>query len=131
RCDEIKLDGSLKPQTQIRDSYIHGQKMRASMTYLFGHTLSLGSCPWQKSEVSRKMSGNPSISEQVSSYMMSLRTRKVRSGETLTSARAITSETLKKLYDKNNKPQNSKIKDYEPSSQLQAADIDDWGGGMT
>ncbi|KAF8871192.1 hypothetical protein CPB84DRAFT_1818238 [Gymnopilus junonius] len=86
------------------------------MTYLFGCTLSLGSHPWQKSEVSGKMSGNPSISEQVSSYMMSLQTRK---------------ETLKKLYDKNNKPQNSKIKDYEPSSWLQAADIDDWGGGMT
>lgn len=76
RCDEINLDGSLKPQIQIRDSYVHGQKMRASMTYLFGRTLGLGSRPWQKSEVSGKMTGNPSISEQVSSYMMSLRTRK-------------------------------------------------------
>lgn len=38
---------------------------------------------------------------------------------------------MKKLYDENNKPQNSKIKEYEPSSRLQAADIDDWGGGMT
>ncbi|KAF8899904.1 hypothetical protein CPB84DRAFT_1847469 [Gymnopilus junonius] len=24
RCDEINLDGSLKPQNQIRDSYVHG-----------------------------------------------------------------------------------------------------------
>lgn len=52
--------------------------MRASMTYLFGRILGLGSRPWQRSEVTGKMTGNPSISEQVSSYMMSLRTRKVQ-----------------------------------------------------
>ncbi|KAF8889752.1 hypothetical protein CPB84DRAFT_1683776, partial [Gymnopilus junonius] len=74
QCDEINLDGSLKPQIQIRDSYVHGQKMYPQYflpsLYLFGHTLGLGSCPWQKSKVSGKMTGNPSISEQVSSYMM-------------------------------------------------------------
>ncbi|KAF8868454.1 hypothetical protein CPB84DRAFT_1934166 [Gymnopilus junonius] len=128
QCDEINLDGSLKPQNQIRDSYVHGQKMRASMTYLFGHILGLGSRPWQKSEVTGRMTGNPSISEQVSSYMMSLRTRKVHSSETPTSAHAVTSETLKKLYDENNKPEKSKIKEYEPSSRSQAQDINDWGG---
>ncbi|KAF8899474.1 hypothetical protein CPB84DRAFT_1815663 [Gymnopilus junonius] len=103
-----------KPQNQIHDSYVHGQKMCASMTYLFGQILGL---------VSGKMTGNPSISEQVSSYMMSLWTCKA--------THAITSETLKKLYNENNKPENSKIKVYEPSLWSQAADIDDWGGGIT
>jgi hypothetical protein len=36
------------------------------------------------------MVGNPSVSDTVSSYMVSLRRRKVRAGETQTSARAIT-----------------------------------------
>ncbi|KAF8907240.1 hypothetical protein CPB84DRAFT_293072 [Gymnopilus junonius] len=41
QCDDINLDGSIKAPSQIRDSYVHGQKMRASMTYLFGLFLDL------------------------------------------------------------------------------------------
>jgi hypothetical protein len=51
--------------------------MRASATYGFGRLNGLGSLPWQKSEVSGKMLGNPSISEDVSRYMISLRKKKV------------------------------------------------------
>jgi hypothetical protein len=51
--------------------------MRASATYGFGRLNGLGSIPWQRSEVSGKMVGNPSISEDVSRYMVSLRKKKV------------------------------------------------------
>jgi hypothetical protein len=77
RCDEIKLDGTRKPPTEKRGSYVYAQKMRASMTYAFGRIQGLGSQSWQKSEVSGKMIGNPSVSESVATYMMSLRNRKV------------------------------------------------------
>lgn len=60
------------------------------MTYAFGRLHGLGSLPWHPSETTDKMLGNPSVSNVVSSYMVSLRRRKVQDGETATSARAIT-----------------------------------------
>jgi hypothetical protein len=76
-CDDIGLDGKPKDPSISRDSYSHAQKMRAAATYGFGRLNGLGSIPWQKSEVSGKMLGNPSISEDVSRYMISLRKKKV------------------------------------------------------
>lgn len=107
RCDSINLDGTTKPPTQERGSYGHAQKMRAAMTYAFGRLQGLGNMPWHESELHRgEMLGNPSVSVEVSSYMCSLRRRKVRSlscaanvpdisqqvqaGEVAISARAIT-----------------------------------------
>ena len=90
RCDEINLDGSDKAPSIVRNTYAHAQKMRAAMTYAFGRLHGLGTLPWHQSEVTGAMVGNPSVSDTVSSYMVSLRRRKVRAGETQTSARAIT-----------------------------------------
>ncbi|KAF8234171.1 hypothetical protein L208DRAFT_1111973, partial [Tricholoma matsutake] len=89
-CDELQLDGNPKPSTTICGTYSHAQKMCASMTYMFGHIYGLGSLPWHKNEITGKMVGNPSVSQMVSSYMLSLRLQKVRAGETTTSAHAIT-----------------------------------------
>ena len=113
RCDKIRLDGTRRPADEPRATYRTGQKMRASMTYAFGHTHGLGSMHWQRSQVDGHMVGNPSVSEAVSTYMMSLRRRKVRSiwffalrnndrealvqvraGETPTSARAVSAVGL-------------------------------------
>jgi hypothetical protein len=71
-------------------TYAHAQKMRAAMTYAFGRLHGLGTLPWHQSETTGQMVGNPSVSDTVSSYMVSLRRRKVQAGETATSARAIT-----------------------------------------
>ena len=60
------------------------------MTYAFRCLHGLGTLPWHQSEVTGAMVGNPSVSDTVSSYMVSLRWRKVQAGETQTSARAIT-----------------------------------------
>ncbi|KAJ7765929.1 hypothetical protein DFH07DRAFT_737507, partial [Mycena maculata] len=76
-CDEHNFDGTMKPPTQVRDSYNHAQKMRAAMTYAFGRLCGLGSLPWHESEVSGRMVGNPSVSETVGTYMTSLQRRKV------------------------------------------------------
>ena len=64
--------------------------MRAAMTYAFGRLHGLRTLPWHQSEVTGAMVGNPSVSDTVSSYMVSLRRRKVQAGETQTSAWAIT-----------------------------------------
>jgi hypothetical protein len=83
RCDELQLDGKPKPSTTIRGTYSHAQKMRASMTYMFSRIYGLGSLPWHKNETTGRMIGNPSVSQTVSSYMLSLRCRKVGSYMTL------------------------------------------------
>jgi hypothetical protein len=51
--------------------------MRAAVTYAFGRLHGLGSLPWHASESTGRMVGNPSVSNEVSSYMVSLRRRKV------------------------------------------------------
>jgi hypothetical protein len=91
RCDELNLDGIRRPSTEVRATYGTAQKMRASMTYAFGRIHGLGSMHWQRSVVDEGMVGNPSVSEMVSRYMLSLHRRKAQAGETTTSARAITS----------------------------------------
>jgi hypothetical protein len=89
RCDELNLDGTPRPSTEVRATYGTAQKMRASMTYAFGRLHGLGSMHWQHSPLGEGMVGNPSVSEAVSRYMLSLHRRKVQAGETATSARAI------------------------------------------
>ncbi|KAH7903548.1 hypothetical protein BJ138DRAFT_1107580 [Hygrophoropsis aurantiaca] len=129
-CDEIKLDGSRKPKSEYRDSYGHAQKMRAAMTYAFGRLHGLGQVAWQESPPGHWL-GNPSVSSTVSSYMCSLRRRKVRGGETACSARAITPDILYKLYHFNHLPQNWVIKEYQPGRRKPAmsAEALNWGGG--
>ncbi|KAJ7210194.1 DNA breaking-rejoining enzyme, partial [Mycena rebaudengoi] len=129
RCDDVTLDGKPKAADVERGSYSHAQKMRASTTYGFGCLNGLGSRPWQKSELTSEMIGNPSVSEDVSRYMVSLRKRKVRAGEVATSARAITPEIIFSLYHHNNKPEVAKIKPITRRQRNEPVDINEWGGG--
>ncbi|KAF8239232.1 hypothetical protein L208DRAFT_1238763 [Tricholoma matsutake] len=89
-CDELQLKNNNKASTTICGTYAHAQKMWASMTYIFSCIYGLRSLPWHKNETTRKMVGNPSVSQTISSYMLSLRHQKVQSGETTMSAHAIT-----------------------------------------
>ncbi|KAK6988966.1 hypothetical protein R3P38DRAFT_3331733 [Favolaschia claudopus] len=124
----IYIDGTEKHHTTFRASYNHAQKMRAAMTYAFGRLYGLGSLPWHESESTGRMVGNPSVSETVATYMTSLRRRKVRVGETATSARAITEETLLKLYKFNNIPEIAKVKQYSAGSRKAIKEPHEWGG---
>jgi hypothetical protein len=75
--------------------------MRASMTFLFGCLQGLGSERWHEVTTPSGetiMRGNPSISDTVAKYMVSLHRRKVRNGEAAQSARAITSVCFFILY---------------------------------
>lgn len=54
--------------------------MRASMTHLFSRVLGIGSQHWQlnmSQDGKVVTTGNPSISDRVSTYMVGLRRRKV------------------------------------------------------
>ncbi|KAG1833269.1 DNA breaking-rejoining enzyme [Suillus subalutaceus] len=107
--------------------------MRASMTYAFGRLSGLGNLTWHESDIGGGlMVGNPSISIKVSSYMCSLRRRKVQAGEVANSARAITSEILLKLYHYNHLPENWTIRAYQPGERVRGGsgnDLSRWGGG--
>ncbi|KAG1895842.1 DNA breaking-rejoining enzyme [Suillus fuscotomentosus] len=119
--------------------------MRASMTYAFGRLQGLGNMWWHESDVGGGvMVGNPSISTEVSSFMCSLRRRKVKAGEVATSARAITTvsnvwppeswimivnpsqDILFKLYHHNHLDENWAIQPYQPGERLNSHR---WGGG--
>ena len=78
RCDEISLEGNNKPMGMVRSKYTHAQKMRASMTHIFGRDFGLGKQDWTKNEQTGRMTGNPSTSHLLGTYMVSLRNRKVR-----------------------------------------------------
>ncbi|KAJ3540347.1 hypothetical protein NM688_g6236 [Phlebia brevispora] len=93
-----------------RVSYSYAQKMRAAITHKFAREFGLGPAPWVENALEPgRFSGNPSISPTVSQYMISLHRRKVRylgtdivkQGEVVTSARAITEDIMKRLYDFN------------------------------
>ncbi|KAF8214513.1 hypothetical protein K438DRAFT_1562454, partial [Mycena galopus ATCC 62051] len=87
-CDVVDLNGNPVDKGKVVPTYAHAQKMRAAMTYTFGRLHNLGSIPWQDNP--EGVIGNPSVSAIVSSYMVSLRRRKVQAGETAISSRAIT-----------------------------------------
>jgi hypothetical protein len=100
RCDDVSLDGSRRPSIDVQATYGTAQKMCASMMYAFGCIHGLGSMHWQPSPLGEGMVGNPSVSEIVSQYMLSLCRRKVQGGETATSARAISVVCLLLWWDK-------------------------------
>ncbi|KAL0564541.1 hypothetical protein V5O48_017503 [Marasmius crinis-equi] len=128
RCDSIALDtGEAKPVEEERSSFSHAQKMRAAATYSFGYVNGLGTRQWQRSDLTGKMAGNPSASEKVSMYMVSLRQRKVQAGEEATSARAITVDMIRLMYNYNRKPENWNIKPSEQRHRA-TANPDEWGG---
>jgi hypothetical protein len=123
-------------------------KMRASMTYGFGRLNSRGTLPWHATD-DGQWKGNPSISAQVSRYMVSLRRQKVvftiyfddrhtlsalqvRNGETAMSARAVNPELLRALSDFNRIPEHWTIQPYAPDSRLGVGrGLQKWGGGRT
>ncbi|KAH9007917.1 hypothetical protein EDB85DRAFT_1866007, partial [Lactarius pseudohatsudake] len=124
-CDELDLNGKTRLSTQVRATYGTAQKMRASMTYAFGRIHGLGSMHWQRGGVDGRMVGNPSVSEVVSRYMLSLHRRKAQAGETATSARAISVETMRKLYHFNSRVE---VRDLRYAQRKRKADCDEWGG---
>ncbi|KIK72417.1 hypothetical protein PAXRUDRAFT_799015 [Paxillus rubicundulus Ve08.2h10] len=108
----------------------------AAMTYAFGWLHGLRDMPWHQSEVpgNSNMLGNPSVSVQVSSYVCSLRRRKVQAGEVVISARAITSALLSRIYHYNHLPENWTIRPYWPSPRqppdnASGGRLEAWGGG--
>ncbi|KAE9389537.1 hypothetical protein BT96DRAFT_782488, partial [Gymnopus androsaceus JB14] len=116
-CNSKKLDGSDKDPNEMRSGYGHAQKMRAAATFGFDCLYGKGRTPWAVSEVTGEMVGNPSVSEMVSCYMVSLRCRKVQSGEEQTSARAIIPELIGKLWDFNHRKENWVIQKYAPGQR--------------
>ncbi|KAF9072883.1 DNA breaking-rejoining enzyme [Rhodocollybia butyracea] len=123
----MKLDGTEKDPNEVRNGYNHAQKMRAAATFGFGRILSKGRTPWTVSEITGEMVRNPSVSEMVSCYMVSLRRRKVQSGEEPTSSRAITPELIGRLWDFNHQPENWEIKKYSPGRRGEKQS-NEWGG---
>ncbi|EPQ50941.1 hypothetical protein GLOTRDRAFT_50099, partial [Gloeophyllum trabeum ATCC 11539] len=128
-CDDWYLDGTFKPSNVTRRTFNYAMKIRASMTYGFGRFGRRGTLVWDQSRSRNgRWRGNPSISYQVSSYMASLKRRKVQNGETPTSARAITPEIMAQLYEVNNLSAQAEILEIDRRSGKKKSH-DQWGGG--
>ncbi|KAK0466670.1 DNA breaking-rejoining enzyme [Armillaria novae-zelandiae] len=112
------MHGTSKGPKDVQRSYSYAQKLRAGTTYGFRRAGGRGKVPWDRATAS----GNPSISDLVSSYMLGLHKRKVSKGETATSARAIGPDILKQLYMHNHKPENWDNAQMSPGN---------WCGGTT
>ncbi|KAG2152453.1 hypothetical protein BD769DRAFT_1624030 [Suillus cothurnatus] len=110
-----------------RATYNNAQKMRAAISHKFGRDYGLGTQPWMENPVHPgKFVGNPSLSVTVSQYMISLRRRKVHSGETVTSARAMDEPTLKGLWVFNCAAERNEH--VRISRKRKAEHPEDWGG---
>ncbi|KAJ4501672.1 hypothetical protein C8R41DRAFT_912944 [Lentinula lateritia] len=116
RCDELNLNNTKKDASIERHSFTHAQKMRAAATFGFGRVHGLGMQAWHRSETTGKMLGNPSVSETLTSYMLSLRRRKTQIGETATSACAATS------------PQFREPQPFQSTARNTPKNSQDWAG---
>ncbi|KAH9842321.1 uncharacterized protein C8Q71DRAFT_682538, partial [Rhodofomes roseus] len=81
---------------------------------------------WSQNAATGTFSGNPSLSVVVSQYMISLQRRKVRAGEEVTSARAITHETMRQLWEFNIKYSTDRRR--TTSRKRKAEHPEDWAG---
>ncbi|PPR00572.1 hypothetical protein CVT24_005457 [Panaeolus cyanescens] len=132
RCDTVDVNNKPLPANITRSSYSHAQKMRAAMTYTFGRVYGLGKQAWSEQQTQDGgllTAGNPSVSELVSRYMLSLHRRKVQKGDISTSARAIDVGILERLYDYNF-PIIKRAGNYQPGSRRpeHKSGIHEWGG---
>ncbi|KAF9502885.1 hypothetical protein BS47DRAFT_1369940 [Hydnum rufescens UP504] len=97
RCDEIDIEtNKQRAVNEPRSTYGHAQKIRAAISHKYGQDLGLGAQPWRIE--GDRTTGNPSMAPSLATYMVSLRQRKARSGEQVTSVRVITDEVIKKLF---------------------------------
>ncbi|PIL33099.1 hypothetical protein GSI_04548 [Ganoderma sinense ZZ0214-1] len=102
RADDVDIStGEEKPLSIPRVSYDYAQKMRAAISHKFAREFKCGSHPWTENPLTGRFTGNPSLSMTVSQYMISLRRRRARAGEPITSARAVDSDVMKKLWVQN------------------------------
>lgn len=81
RCDELDLESDIQPPPPKkadvpRSGYTHATKIRAAISYFFGHTRNLGRQQWVITEEGTS-SGNPSLAPSLAAYMLSLQCRKV------------------------------------------------------
>ncbi|KAK0194664.1 hypothetical protein F5146DRAFT_1102115 [Armillaria mellea] len=107
-----------KAPGEVRSSWSHAQKLHAGITWGFKTAGKHGTECW-----SDQATGNPSVSDLVLTYMVSLRRRKAALGETPTSSRAIMPDILQVLYEYNHRPEN-----WDTS---QSSNKDQWCGGNT
>ncbi|KAK0476293.1 hypothetical protein IW261DRAFT_1421608 [Armillaria novae-zelandiae] len=101
KCDNTDMYGVPKAPEEVRSSWSHAQKLRAGITWGFKTAGKRGAECWTD-----QATGNPSVSNLVSAYVVGLRHRKTAQGETPTSSRAVTPDILQVLYQFNHSPEN-------------------------
>ncbi|KAI0319558.1 hypothetical protein OF83DRAFT_1170108, partial [Amylostereum chailletii] len=102
-CDDTDIyTGTLKGLDVPRATYAYAQKMRAAISHKFARELGRGAQAWVENPHRKGFyGGNPSLAHSIGQYMISLRRRKTRGGEEAVSAKAITEEVLRRLYEFN------------------------------
>jgi len=79
-------------------------KNRATISYIVGGKYECRKTTWSVENTNDGVicRGNPSLSEKVTEYMVSLKRRKIQAGEISVSEKALSAEDLAKLYRYNN-----------------------------
>ncbi|TDL15193.1 hypothetical protein BD410DRAFT_778284 [Rickenella mellea] len=76
--------------------------MRAAISHKFAREYGMGTQQWGENIFHPgTFTGNPSLSVTVSHYMISLRRRKARAGQPVTSAKSMDEDTIRKLWEFN------------------------------
>ncbi|KAH9858619.1 hypothetical protein C2E23DRAFT_864500 [Lenzites betulinus] len=102
--------------------------MRAAISHKFGREFKMGAQVWAENVLEPgTFFGNPSLSPVVSQYMVSLRRRKVRAGEAVTSARSMDEQTMRKLWEYNTA--FKKDAEVQASSRKRKHDQPEYWGG--
>ncbi|TFK83442.1 hypothetical protein K466DRAFT_498475, partial [Polyporus arcularius HHB13444] len=96
------ITGEWKDPQVVRVKYAQAQKMRAALSHKFCRDFKISLRDWVQDPLKPgSYLGNPALAHVVNQYMTSLRRRKARAGEVVTSARAVDHIILKQLYDFN------------------------------
>lgn len=150
RCDERDIyTGKQKPANVPQSGYAHATKIRAAISHYFARERGLGRQPWIDTG-DGTATGNPSLAPSLATYMISLQRRKVQlnscstchairqlmrscfdwqqacAGEVVTSARAITQEIMKRIFDF-----NEAFCVAHPPHTTSKRDTSNWGNSNT
>ncbi|KAJ7168719.1 hypothetical protein C8R46DRAFT_1218107 [Mycena filopes] len=99
-CDTVFLNGDEKPTNLEVKSHATAERMRAAVLYTYAMIHLRGKKPWQASQTTPgAMEGNPIICDVVADFMISMRRRKAKAGQSSTSSKAMTPEILEQLYN--------------------------------
>ncbi|KAJ7445232.1 DNA breaking-rejoining enzyme [Mycena galericulata] len=100
KCDTVDTNGQAYPSNRVRATFGYANTMRSAVLYQFGTVQGFGKTPWHQSGPDPlHWVGNPAVFDAIENFLISMRRRKVSSGEVCHSSRAMTEAIFLKKYN--------------------------------